>query len=260
MYVIFNVLQPKCILGINWIGQTDSLYMVWTTKNPKSKFIVVQHGSYVGGVVTDSAHKYTKCDIFYTWGAYFTNSFKKINDGKKTKILSFGNPVYNTIVRKDISYSTSRNQKILLAPSGIKGRRLEELFLLKEKLLSLGFKVYLKQHNMQESHFQKITDFKKIKANIFELLKSNEFDIIITDHSSLMLDGIFFKQNMIFFSLPEDDFLEATKNNYTNFLDNLYFKYKDLSNKEALYSCIDIDAQERLLNDMIEFGDNRIKL
>ena len=68
MYVILSLLNPKYILSMNWISKRESLYKVWTAKNPKSKFVVVQHGGYVGGFVTDIPHRYTKCDDFLTWG------------------------------------------------------------------------------------------------------------------------------------------------------------------------------------------------
>jgi hypothetical protein len=63
MYVILNLIQPKYILSMNWLTKRESLYKVWTKNHPESAFIVVQHGSYVGGVVTDIPHKFTKCDV-----------------------------------------------------------------------------------------------------------------------------------------------------------------------------------------------------
>uniref|UniRef100_UPI004047CFF3 hypothetical protein n=1 Tax=Flavobacterium sp. TaxID=239 RepID=UPI004047CFF3 len=68
MYILLNVIKPRYILSMNWQSKRESLYMVWTSKYPKSKFLVIQHGSYVGGYVTDIAHRYAKCDVFLTWG------------------------------------------------------------------------------------------------------------------------------------------------------------------------------------------------
>ncbi len=95
MYLILNIISPKYIIDINWVSKWESLYKVWTKKHQKSKFIVIQHGGYVGGIIKDNAHKYTKCDVFLTWSEYFTNLFKEYNKGKKTEIVTFGNTVYN---------------------------------------------------------------------------------------------------------------------------------------------------------------------
>lgn len=260
MYIFLLFLQPRFILAVNWITQYESLYKVWSQKRKERKFIVIQHGSYIGGVVTDIAHKYTKCDIFLTWGDYFTNQFKSLNSKKKTTIKSFGNPVYNQFNRVLFNYKLKRTYKILLAPSGIKGLRLNELYGLEKKLTSLGFTVCLKEHNFQERRFEKIKGIKKINSDIFELLQLNDFDLIITDHSSLMLDGIYFKNKMLFFSCPDNEHNELTNNNFTIYLKNLFLYVSRIESKEDLYNFIDIEKQELLFMNMVAMGQNTLDL
>ena len=149
MYFILNLIRPKYILTMNWITKRESLYKVWTAKHSNSKFIVVQHGSYVGGFVTDIAHRYAKCDVFLTWGSYFVTEFSKYNDRKKVNIIPFGNPIYNSIDRANYSYKTNSLNKVLLLPTALNNENVNYLYSLIEKLNQLQIEVVVKTHGKQ---------------------------------------------------------------------------------------------------------------
>ena len=64
MYWILSLLNPTYIIDINWITSYQTLFLIWARKHKDSTFVVFQHGSYIGGIVTDKAHRFTKCDVF----------------------------------------------------------------------------------------------------------------------------------------------------------------------------------------------------
>lgn len=259
MYLILNVVQPKYIIDINWIVRWNTLYKVWTRHHPKSKFIVIQHGSYIGGKVMDSAHRYTKCDIFLTWGDYFTRLFKDFNKGKSVKIISFGNPVYNINNRNLWANKTEFNSKILIAPSCIDQERLKEFKSFANQLMSIGFEISFKEHKLQGRNFGEIEGFSKESGNIYDVLYAKKYDIIITDYSSVLLDVIYYKNNVLFFSPPSSN--EIYHNNtYSIYLKNLFFEKDNISCYDDLYKFVSISAQERLYNTMVNFGENHIRL
>jgi len=255
MFLLLNLLNPRFIIDINWISPYDSVYKLWTKKHTGSKFIVIQHGAYVGGIVTDIAHRYTKCDIFLTWGNYFTQMFKSYNQGKEIQIQSFGNPIYNDFNRQDFKYINIRTNKILLAPSAIKGSRLKALIILHRKLIQLGFDVSLKEHVFQTKFFEEITEIPKIHGNTFEILRQRKYDLILTDHSTLLLDAIFFKNKVLYFSGPGE--IDEYQNNFfTSKLKNYYTELIDVNSKMDVYNKVDMKAQETLFENMIDPGNN----
>ena len=259
MNLFFEILQPKYLLDINWINRRQAFYKLWTQKKKDSKFIVVQHGSYIGGVVTDHAHRYTNCDIFLTWGDYFSNIFQEYNSLKKTRILSFGNSVYNLHDRSSFTYSQKRNHRILFAPSAMnfeRGKKFNELI---KRLLEFGFEVSIKEHNQQ---LEKFIDRKGItieENNIVLILKSQSYDLVLTDHSSVLLDAIHFKNPVLFISPPDSTFSAYNKNNFSENLSNSYETIQSLGRKEDLYHLLNIENQEKLYSDMVKPGNNVIK-
>lgn len=257
IYLMLSFLAPKYIIDINWITTQHGLYKIWTNKHKRSKFIVIQHGSYVGGVVTDKAHRYTKCDAFLTWGPYFTDLFKKMNAGKQVDIKSFGNPVYNEIERSEFSYPMKKKGNILLAPSGIKGERLRALYALKEKLVELDFKIYLKEHNFQSRKFQKIYDIERVEGSASEVLSTQAYDVVVTDHSSLMLDAIFYKNPVFYFSAP-GNLDEYEKNKFVDYLGNVFEVYQEFQCKSDVYKLIDVNRQEEMFSDLVSIRSNRL--
>jgi hypothetical protein len=266
MYPILNFIGPKYILEINWTSARDSLYKVWMANHPASKFIVVQHGSYVGGIVTDIAHRYTKCDIFLTWGDYFTQLFKQFNHGKKTRIISFGNPVYNNFLRDNLFYKEKSNGKILLLPSTLDDIRLKVYYDLIKRLEKLNFHVSLKQHNLQgklnKIHnsfpFPQIKFENKIEGNLLEILIENDFDFIISDHSSALLDAIFFKNKVLYYD--PSNVTNGTTTVYSLFLNNLFDHIAKVDHRDDLLKLININRQEQLLDYMITSGNNKLGL
>lgn len=264
MYVILSLLNPKYILSMNWISKRESLYKVWTAKNPKSKFVVVQHGGYVGGFVTDIPHRYTKCDVFLTWGPYFTELFKGYNSLKKVEILSFGNPVYNAYNREVFNYKQSQTRKILLLPTALDEANVKLIYFLINKLKALNFHVTLKEHAMQGSvkdengkiRFPSIECVEKIQGNLYHLLQNNDFDLVICDHSSSLLDVIFFKNKVLYFD-PNSN--ASYKTRYSHYLENLFYQDFDTMTSKSLYDLINIPQQELLLKDMIFSGNNVLK-
>jgi len=264
MYGILTILNPKYILSMNWISKRESLYKVWTAKRPKSQFIVVQHGGYVGGFVTDIPHRYTKCDVFLTWGPYFTEQFKGYNSLKNVEILSFGNPVYNAYNREVFGYKQSQSHKILLLPTALDEPNVKHIQVLIKKLSALNFRVTLKEHAMQgtskDAHgnlrFPSIEGVEKKQGNLYHLLQNNDFDAVICDHSSSLLDVIFFKNKVLYFD-PNNN--KSYKTRYSQYLENLFTQDLDTMTAKNLYDLINIPQQELLLNDMLFSGNNILK-
>ncbi|MHB2153621.1 hypothetical protein ACX8XN_04395 [Calditrichota bacterium GD2] len=265
VYFILNIINPKIILTINWISKWESLYKVWTKNHPESKFIVVQHGSYFGGIVTDVKHRYTKCDVFLTWGNYFTKIFKNYNKRKNVKIISFGNPIYNQFERNMIKLKNNNTSKILLIFTAIKSDDINYYYHLINLLKQLNFDVYLKMHNFQgkkikinkkEIYYPEILNVKKIDFDTIKILNENNFDFIISDISTVLLDAIFFKNKVIYFAPSEKYYKINTK--YSEYLENLYFKIDKIKEKKDIYKFINVEAQENLLNELVILGDNNL--
>lgn len=264
MYFILSCIQPKYILSMNWISKRESLYKVWTSKRKNSKFIVVQHGAYVGGIVTDIPHKYTKCDFFLTWGDYFTEQFLDYNSLKKTIILSFGNTIYNQFNRSNLKYRDSKTNKVLILPTALEKEGVNDFYSLVDVLTELNFQIEVKLHAKQGNgedkngtiRFPEIGSVHKITGKLYPILQKNEYDFIIADHSSSLLDAILFKNKVIYF-----DPLNGKDNyvtNYSNYLTNLYFQEFKKMDKNHFYELINIKKQEELFNSMVTFGDNEI--
>lgn len=267
MYLLLNVIRPKYILSMNWQTKRESLYMVWTAKHPQSKFIVVQHGSYVGGFVTDIPHRYTKCDVFLTWGTYFVDQFLKYNNKKKVQMVCFGNPIYNNFNREDFTYKNSNSNKVLLLPTALDNQNLNQLYILIEKLNQLNFEVVVKTHAFQGNNkfnidrafkYPKIEGVNQVNGALYPILKNNDFDFIISDHSSSLLDAIFFKNKVLYFD-PNNK-VKGYQTHYSNFLVNLFDEDFGSISKDSFYELISVENQEALFNDMIYLGNNQINL
>lgn len=261
MFALLTVLNPKYILSMNWLSKRESLYKVWTAKNPQSKFIVVQHGGYVGGVVTDVPHKYTKCDIFLTWGPFFKDQFTKYNALKNVEILSFGNPVYNTYNRENFEYKLTQAKSILLLPTALNDANVKHINNLIKKLKALNFNVTLKEHSKQGTEkdnngdikYPSIENIDKIEGALYPILQNNNFDFIICDHSSSLIDTIFFKNKVLYFD-PNN--MNGYKTRYSDYLPNLFLQDINRMSATDLYDLIDIAQQELLLLNMVTTGNN----
>lgn len=262
MYFLLNIIQPKYIISMNWLSKRESLYKVWTTKKKKSKFIVVQHGSYVGGVVTDVPHKYTKCDVFLTWGTFFVEQFKSYNYSKNVEIINFGNTLYNTFDRDCFVYKKNITNKVLILPTALNQEGVLYFKNLIEKLQELGFEVILKEHGKQgvvennNIKYPVINYDKKITGHLHEILQIGDYDFIITDHSSALLDAIFFRNKVIYFD-PNNDMKDYTTL-YSKYLCNLYLKDLSVMSKYSFYELLNVEKQELLFNNMVTLGDNKV--
>lgn len=261
VYLILTIINPKYIIDINWITKWQSLYIVWTKKHNNSKFIVIQHGGYVAGIVTDIAHRYAKCDIFLVWSEYYKKIFEEYNNGSKLNIVVFGNPVFNEIKRDRDNYKNNNSGKILLMPTAITSDKLKYYYNLVKKLKEIGFEVFFKGHNFQG----KLRQYPKIETVIMEerktydFLKLKDYEIIFSDTSSALIDAIFFRNKVLYFS-PCINFDKDYKNNiYSEYLENIYDVIDDINSKDELLSYINIAKQEELLKRMIFLGDNKIK-
>lgn len=264
MYFILQCLRPKYIVSINWISRSENLFKVWTASNPGSKFIVVQHGAYVGGVVNNKPHKYTNCDIFLTWGPYFVKQFKKNNSHKKVEILNFGNPVYNQFDRSILEYRKEKTNKILLLPTALNNKDIQPFYNLIKRLLALNFKVVVKAHNRQGREknidgslkYPVIVGVEMIEGDLSKILQMNDYDFIISDHSTSLLDAIFFKNKVIYFD-PNNSSKGYTTN-YSIYLKNLYLENLLEINGNSLYHWINLEKQEELFENMITIGNNKL--
>lgn len=270
MFFILNVVNPKYIISMNWISTRESLYMVWTKKNSNSKFIVIQHGLYLGGVLTKniSELKYTKCNIFFVWGDFFLRQFYFFNSKKNVKIIPFGNPIYNSFERINFNYKNDNNSnKVLFIPTALNKTDLEYFYILIQRIEQFGIKVYVKNHNKQgnnelnfqnEKKYPEIHNVNQIFGNLYDILKNNDFDFIISDHSSSLLDAIFFKNKVLYYD-PNNK-VKGYVTHYSHILPNLFDEDFTSLSKERLYELLSIEKQEKLLDSMIFKGNNIIDI
>jgi hypothetical protein len=266
MHFILSCIQPKYIISMNWLTQRESLYMVWTAKHPKSKFIVLQHGAYVGGIVTDKPHKYTKCDIFLTWGSFFSKEFKRNNSLKKVNIIDFGNTIYNKVKRENFAYKDKKTNKILLLPTALNKGDLLHFYNLINRLKELDFQIVVKEHAKQGIEKDKngiikypsIEGLTKITGPLYPILQNNDFDFIIADHSTALLDAIFFKNKVLYFD-PKNN-IKGYTTQYSKYLMNIFLD--DYSNKGRNYfkEAIYIENQEALFANMVTLGNNNLEI
>lgn len=264
MYFLLNCVQPKYILSMNWLSKRESLYKVWTARNKGSKFIVVQHGAYVGGVVTDVPHKYIRCDIFLTWGPYFVEQFKAYNSLKKLDIVNFGNTIYNTYNRNTIAYRDANSNKVLLLPTALNETDTIPFYELISWLKQLNYEIVVKPHNKQGKEkdqngvlkYPIIEGVKLISGALYPTLHKNDFEFIIADHSSALLDAIFFKNKVIYFE-P----INKTKGfttQYSKYLPNIFSEDYGKMNKNSISYLINIEKQEALFASMVSLSNNEI--
>ncbi|MFZ4057307.1 MAG: hypothetical protein ACOYKE_04185 [Ferruginibacter sp.] len=258
MAVMLSILSPRFIIDINWISKQHSLYLAWCRKHSYCKFVVVQHGAYVAGLITDIPHRYAKCQVMLCWSNYFIDVLKNYNTGKQVKFLLFGNPPYNQYNRNEFNFPTTNGNKILVAPSLIKETRLTILLDFLQHLKNIGFDVYVKEHFFQPRYAQSIEGFNKVTGDFYSILKNHQYDIVITDVSSCMLDILCFKNKALYFS-PAGEADYNSNNEYSKYLENLANCYKTISTKDALLQYINIEKQEALFQHLVYEGNNQLK-
>lgn len=245
-----TLIDPKSIIDINWTDRKHSLYFAWCKRNGK-KFIVLQHGIYYAGMVSDIREKYTNCTTHLVWGDYFKQLRERDNPGKNCEFIIYGNPVYNQYKRDLFSYKKQTGNDILVAISVIGGKRLKALVGFLDKLEAAGFNVTIKEHNHQSKKSIPIPGYSKIEENLYDLLEKQRFDYVVTDVSSAMTDIIFFKNRAIYFS-PEGEDHYHTHNVYEEYLVNIATREGFFTDRKDLLNQISIESQENLLNYLIE--------
>jgi len=257
---ILSVIDPACIIDINWTARYHRTFHAWCTKRGK-KFIVLQHGAYHAGVQLQIQEKYIGCNTFLVWGEHFKKLVEANNPGKSFDCIVYGNPVYNEVDNDRFSYKMNPGNRLLVAVSVIKDERLDKLERFLKKLEAVGFEITVKEHNFQAKLSRPIEGVDKTKTGLYDLLRSQEYDIILTDVSSSMLDTILFKNRAVYFS-PEGDNPVYTDNVYERFLDNLATdgRAESIHTVEDLYRFVDIGRQEELLQHMAatKGTDNRL--
>ncbi len=249
-YLLLSILRPAIILSKNWVVRRDIVYYVWS-KNNQSKFVVVQHGAYIGGNVTLFNHRYARCDFFYTWGPHYQYIFTDYNRfNRHCRCIEFGNPIYNESGRDEIEYPTIIGNRILLLPSTRLQKVIDAYHDLAFKLTGLGFEVYLKKHPKQDM-FTDNSKMHVIAGDIYEILRSDNFDVVVSNHSTALIDAICFKKPVLYFD-PEQ---KPTV--YSRFLKNVW-QSEDFRTLRSVEALIDISKQEELFEYMVTIGDNTI--
>jgi hypothetical protein len=242
---ILSLIDPAAIIDINWTDKRHSLYLAWCKRKGK-KFIVIQHGIYHAGIIEDIREKYVKCTTFLVWGEHFRQMRERDNKGKNCEFIVYGNPVYNAYDRDSFSYKKNGGDNVLVAVSVIGGERLKKLTAFMSKLEDNGFHVTVKEHGLQKTKASPIEGFKKSTENLYDLLKEQRFDYVVTDVSSAMTDIIFFKNRAIYFS-PDGSHKSHTENVYGQYLVNIAKRESFFTDRSDLLDQVSIETQEEML-------------
>jgi hypothetical protein len=201
-FLILKILKPEIILDINWIGRVAIIHHIYSRKN-MVKLVAVQHGFYTGGYISNRFtegrwHKMARCTHFWIWSEYISGEVLRNNS---TFIVN-GNPLYNKLIKMKRPFrKIEKVESILILPTSFEkkdGKKLKKLVHLTNQLVDCGFEVVIKFH-LQNEIFP-ILDNIKILENIdlYEVLYKQEFDLIIADHSTTLLDAMFFN-NLVSF-------------------------------------------------------------
>ncbi len=252
--VILYVLRPRAVLTPNWISRYETFYKIWSDSHSHFKFLVVQHGGYVGGVVTSDSHRNVKCSHFLVWGDHFYRLFRRYNYNLGKEIIIFGNPVYNQKNREQFSYSNLEIKKILIVNSGVVDSDLSTLRGAIVALQLRGYIVRVKFHPHQRRKFGDTVGFDVEDQNLYQILENSLYDVYLVDHSTSLLDAIYFKQKVLFFpQLSRSEIFYL--NEYSRFLSII--SLGKLENSE-LSELVDVHSQEKLFQHMITtFSTNR---
>ena len=238
-YLILKTLKPEVIIDINWIGRVAIIHQIYS-RNNKVKFVVVQHGFYTGGYISNRFpegrwHKMARCTHFWIWSEYISGEVLMNN----STFFVNGNPLYNDLIKfKQPFRRIEKVKTILIAPTNFtlkEGEKLDKLMNLVSKLVDSGVQVFIKLHHLNEL-FPKLENIIILEnINFYEVLYKQEFDLIIADHSTTLLDAMFFN-NLVAFC------------NFHNSPNTLYEKLLGELNIES----IEHELEKCLLPDRIE--------
>ena len=249
IYLILSIIKPKAILSCNWITKAQKVFYLYSKKT-NCDFVVVQHGAYYGGLVTAKDHRYMKCSKFLVWGDYFKRTFDNYNPSNKDNIVIFGNPVFNSIVRSQYDYPTSIN-KILIAFTFIQDSDLHLYEKVLEKISYSNIDFDVKYHNFQRKKYTGFSE-KEVNGNIPDIIHS--YDLVICDHSTVLLDAVFFKRFIIFADHS------SVGSYYEKYLNNYFTHLSNSSQISELDRLVDIEAQEHMFIDAVYSGDNNFEV
>lgn len=201
-FLLLKVLKPEVILDINWIGRVAMIHHLYSKKN-EVKLLVVQHGFYTGGMISKRFpegrwHKMARCTHFWIWSDFIRTEVIENN----ANFVVNGNPLYNELLEFRQPYrKIDKVQSILILPTNFdekEGNKVVKLIQLANKLIQYGFDVCIKFHHLNQIYPQ--IDNVKVLENVdlYEVLYKQEFDLIIADHSTTLLDAMFFN-NLVSF-------------------------------------------------------------
>ena len=219
-YFILKVLKPEIILDINWIGRVAMIHHIYSKKH-KVKLIAVQHGFYTGGHISNRFpegrwHKMARCTHFWIWSDYIK---REVLENHANFIVN-GNPLYNKLIQLKQPYrKIEKVETILILPTNFEkneGKKVVKLTHLVDILVNSGFNVFIKFHHLNEIYpkMDQVTVLDNI--DLYTILFKQEFDLIIADHSTTLLDAMFFN-NLVSFC----NFQESPNTLYEKFLGEL---------------------------------------
>lgn len=189
------------------------------------------------------------------WGDFSLQEFVRHNPGSETRFLKWGNPVYNNLERRDLSYKKALGEKVLLCPSLVSEDRIPDYEALIFHLRHIGLDVSIKQHNFQSKRARPLQGAKILDGELTHLLRGQDYDLVISDHSTALIDAVFFKNNVLLFSPPGPS-PAYEENAYTLRLINTHRVFKSWETLRDVAAHVDIAAQERLLKDLVYIGHN----
>lgn len=261
-----KIIKPQFIFDVHWTSPVSQLCFFYDKKyGNKKTFVVIQHGVYTGGKIKisfEENHPWTY--NFWVWSDYYKSEFERIfhNRNIEINIKVWGNPVYNQLNRDQFCYSKNEKiQKILIAPTELNQEFAQCFIQLIECLLNNKIEIVLKFHNFQNlDHFEKFKHLISFE-NSMELLKSQKFDLVICDVSTLLLDAIYYKCNVVFFQPILNAFYFEGNTIYDLYLDNLFYKLivEKISSSE-LDKYLNWQKQEELYNHLIFNNSSNIIL
>jgi hypothetical protein len=244
---LLNIIKPKAIIACNWLTLAQKTYYLYSRRTC-TQFIVIQHGAYKAGWIRND-HRFMKCDKFLVWGEYFKNIFDDYNSTRKDDIIVFGNPVYNIINRDELQYP-KQTQNILVALSFMDDAKLETYKDVVRKLSATGLNACIKYHNKQKKKLSLPLNAKEVYGKFTET--ANKADVIIVDHSSTLLDSVFFKKFVVYVNCSDKSTI------YNKFLKNHFATI--VGGNFSIESLTDKKAQEALLQHMVYIGNNDLKM
>ncbi len=223
-FVLLKVLKPEIILDINWIGRVAMIHHLYSKKY-NVKLVAVQHGFYTGGHISNRFpegrwHKMARCTHFWIW----SDCIKSEVVENRANFIVNGNPLYNTLFGFKNPYrKIEKVETILILPTSFvvgDEQKLDKLNYVIDCLVLNGYQVYIKFHHMNQIFPNK--DQVKILENIdvYSVLLKQEFDLVIADHSTTLLDALFFN-NFVSFC----NFHQSSNTLYEKFLGELNVEF-----------------------------------